>query len=56
MSLFDLPFEEPAPEPEPERERPRLPEPPARKPPESRERRIHTVAELTGRIRMLLEE
>jgi hypothetical protein len=54
MSLFDLPFEEPTPEakaePEPERE------PPARKPPASRERRIHTVSELTRRIRMLLEE
>src|SRR5215204_2997133 len=51
MSLFDLPFEEPTPEaaPEPERERP------AQKPP-SPERRIHTVSELTGRIRMLLEE
>ena len=51
MSLFDLPFEEPTPEaaPEPERERP------ARKPP-SPERRIHTVSELTGRIRMRLEE
>ena len=58
MSLFDLPFEEPTPEaePEPERERPRSPEQPARKPPASRERRIHTVSELTGRIRMLLEE
>ena len=57
MSLFDLPFEEPTPEPEPEpeRERPRLPEQPTRKPP-SPERRIHTVSELTGRIRMLLEE
>jgi exodeoxyribonuclease VII large subunit len=50
MSLFDLPFEEPAPEPEPDRERP------ARRPPAARERRIHTVSELTGRIRMLLEE
>jgi exodeoxyribonuclease VII large subunit len=50
MSLFDLPFEEPAPEPEPERERP------ARKPPAAPERRIHTVSELTGRIRMRLEE
>jgi exodeoxyribonuclease VII large subunit len=52
MSLFDLPFEEPAPEadPEPERERP------ARTPPASHERRIHTVSELTGRIRMRLEE
>ena len=52
MSLFDPPFEEPEPEPE------RRPEPerPARKPPASRERRIHTVTELTGRIRTLLEE
>jgi exodeoxyribonuclease VII large subunit len=50
MSLFDLPFEEPEPEPEPERERP------ARKPAEPNERRIHTVTQLTGRIRMLLEE
>jgi exodeoxyribonuclease VII large subunit len=46
MTLFDLPFEEP--EPEPER--------PARKPPAPQERRIHTVSELTGRIRVLLEE
>jgi exodeoxyribonuclease VII large subunit len=52
MSLFDLPFEEPTPEAEPEPERER----PARKPPASRERRIHTVSELTGRIRMMLEE
>ena len=52
MSLFDLPFEEPTPEAKAEPER----EPPARKPPASRERRIHTVSELTGRIRMLLEE
>src|SRR6188768_1646882 len=51
MSLFDLPFEEPTPEAKAEPER----EPPARKPPASRERRIHTVSELTGRIRMLLE-
>jgi exodeoxyribonuclease VII large subunit len=56
MSLFDLPFEEPEPEPEveakPEPER----EPPARKAPAARERRIHTVSELTGRLRLLLEE
>jgi exodeoxyribonuclease VII large subunit len=50
MSLFDLPFEEPEPAPAPERERP------ARTPPAARERRIHTVSELTGRIRTLLEE
>jgi exodeoxyribonuclease VII large subunit len=50
MSLFDLPFEEPEPEPAPE------PEQPARTPPAARERRIHTVSELTGRIRGLLEE
>jgi exodeoxyribonuclease VII large subunit len=56
MSLFDLPFEEPEPEPEPERERPRLPEQPARTPPAAPERRIHTVSELTGRIRTRLEE
>jgi exodeoxyribonuclease VII large subunit len=54
MSLFDLPFEEPEPEAEPEREpeRPRS----ARKPAAPRERRVHTVSELTGRIRALLEE
>jgi exodeoxyribonuclease VII large subunit len=52
MSLFDLPFEEPTPEAEPEPERQR----PARKPPASRERRVHTVSELTSRIRTLLEE
>jgi exodeoxyribonuclease VII large subunit len=51
MSLFDLPFEEGEPEPEPERE-----QPPARKPPAPRERRIHTVTELTSRLRALLEE
>jgi exodeoxyribonuclease VII large subunit len=51
MSLFDLPFEEPEPEPEPERE-----QPPARKPPAPRERRIHTVTQLTSRLRALLEE
>ena len=54
MSLFDLPFEEPEPEPEP------APDRPARKPPggppAAKERRIHTVSELSGRIRMLLEE
>jgi exodeoxyribonuclease VII large subunit len=64
MSLFDLPFEEPfdsaqgkpdsaqgkpdpgaEPEPAPKRTAPRV-----------RERRVHTVSELTGRIRTLLEE
>jgi exodeoxyribonuclease VII large subunit len=54
MSLFDLPFEEPPIEPEPER--PELPGQAARKPPAPRERRIHSVSELTGRIRRLLEE
>jgi exodeoxyribonuclease VII large subunit len=49
MSLFDLPFEEPEPEP--------APDPEARSPkPLGRERRIHTVSELSGRIRTLLEE
>jgi exodeoxyribonuclease VII large subunit len=47
MSLFDLPFEEPEPEPEPA---------PKRTAPRPRERRVHTVSELTGRIRTLLEE
>jgi exodeoxyribonuclease VII large subunit len=55
MSLFDLPFEEPEPEaaPEPQRTNPRAREPldSARDP-----RRVHTVSELTGRIRTLLEE
>jgi exodeoxyribonuclease VII large subunit len=51
MSLFDLPFEEPEPEPEPERE-----QPPARKPAAPPERRIHTVTQLTSRLRALLEE
>ena len=51
MSLFDLPFEEPEPEPEPERE-----QPPSQKPPAPRERRIHTVTQLTSRLRALLEE
>ena len=47
MSLFDLPFEEPEPEAaaEPTRTRARAPE-----------RRVHTVSELTARIRTLLEE
>ena len=56
MSLFDLPFEEPEPEPEPAppaRSKPRAPEPldSARD-----RRRVHTVSELTSRIRTLLEE
>jgi len=51
MSLFDLPFEEPEPEaeaeaaPAPRHTKPRAPE-----------RRVHTVSELTARIRSLLEE
>jgi exodeoxyribonuclease VII large subunit len=56
MSLFDLPFEEPEPEPEPAppaRSKPRAPEPPD----SARDRRrVHTVSELTSRIRTLLEE
>jgi exodeoxyribonuclease VII large subunit len=51
MSLFDLPFEEPEPEPEPERQQSAPPKPPA-----PRERRIHTVTQLTSRLRALLEE
>jgi exodeoxyribonuclease VII large subunit len=54
MSLFDLPFEEPEPEPAPAaRSKPRAPEPldSARD-----KRRVHTVSELTSRIRTLLEE
>jgi len=47
-SLFDLPFEEPEPEPEP-------PAPTAPPQPPAPVRRILTVSELTGRIRMLLE-
>jgi exodeoxyribonuclease VII large subunit len=50
MSLFDLPFEEPEPEPEPEPQRP------APKAPPARERRIHSVSELSTKIRTLLEE
>ena len=50
MSLFDLPFEEPEPELKPEPERP------AGTPPAAQQRRIHTVSELSGRIRTLLEE
>jgi exodeoxyribonuclease VII large subunit len=46
-SFFDLPFEEPEPE-EPAKE-------PARRAP-SPVRRIHTVSELTARLRLLLEE
>jgi exodeoxyribonuclease VII large subunit len=52
MSLFDLPFEEPEPEPEPAPEPPRAVSPSA----PSRERRVHTVSELSNRIRTLLEE
>lgn len=51
-SLFDLPFEEPEPEPAPVAER----QAPGPTPIEPSPRRIHTVSELTGRIRMLLEE
>jgi exodeoxyribonuclease VII large subunit len=50
MSLFDLPFEEPEPEPEPEPPRA------VRQPAPARERRVHTVSELSNRIRTLLEE
>jgi exodeoxyribonuclease VII large subunit len=52
MSLFDLPFEEPEPAPEPEPQ-------PQRAVPKAapvRERRIHSVSELSNRIRTLLEE
>jgi len=48
MSLFDLPFEEPEPDPEPA--------PPAPTDSARDRRRVHTVAELTARIRTLLEE
>jgi exodeoxyribonuclease VII large subunit len=47
MSLFDLPFEEPEPEPAPA---------PSRAKPRAPERRVHTVSELTARIRTLLEQ
>jgi exodeoxyribonuclease VII large subunit len=50
MNLFDLPFEEPEPEPEPE------PAPVRQKPAPAPERRVHTVSELTSRIRALVEE
>jgi len=53
MSLFDLPFEEPGPEDEDGLQQPPPGAPPA---PPVRERRIHTVSELTGRIRERLEE
>src|SRR5262245_64045558 len=55
MSLFDLPFEEPEPEPlDSARSKPE--EKPARSKPRAPERRVHTVTELTARIRTLLEE
>jgi exodeoxyribonuclease VII large subunit len=47
MSLFDLPFEEPEPDPAPA---------PSRAKPRAPERRVHTVSELTARIRTLLEQ
>jgi exodeoxyribonuclease VII large subunit len=49
-SLFDLPFEEPPPEPAP----PAPPVQPTRPAPAAR--RVLTVSQLTGEIRMLLEE
>ena len=52
-SLFDLPFEEPEPEPLPD---PRSPTLDPRSPiPDPAERRVYTVAQLTARIRALLE-
>src|SRR5262249_32609067 len=45
-SLFDLPFEEPGPDDGDSKPAPLAPEP----------RRVFTVSELTGRIRVLLEE
>jgi hypothetical protein len=65
MSLFDLPFEEPdsaqdKPEPEPEPFNSADGKPPdsspVRRKPRAPERRVHTVSELTTRIRTLLEE
>ncbi|HLG55965.1 MAG TPA: exodeoxyribonuclease VII large subunit [Vicinamibacterales bacterium] len=50
MNLFDLPFEEPEPEPEPE------PAPVRHQPAPAPERRVHTVSELTSRIRTLVEQ
>ena len=47
-TLFDLPFEEP--------DEPARSEPPAAEAPEPERRRVHTVSELNGRIRTLLEE
>jgi exodeoxyribonuclease VII large subunit len=56
-SLFDLPFEEPEPEPEPANRERANPEPGTRnlEPALERERRVYTVAQLTARIRALLE-
>ncbi|HEY1304919.1 MAG TPA: exodeoxyribonuclease VII large subunit [Vicinamibacterales bacterium] len=65
MSLFDLPFEEPLDSdqktPDSARGKPASAEgkaegTPARSKPRAPERRVHTVAELTARIRGLLEE
>src|SRR3954451_13902688 len=69
-SLFDLPFEEPEPEPEPVASEPAqavpapapplAPSPAATSPamaaPVQQPRRVLTVSQLTGRIRVLLEE
>jgi exodeoxyribonuclease VII large subunit len=59
MSLFDLPFEEPEPEPLDSAADPgsaRGKPAPAQTKPRVPERRVHTVSELTTRIRTLLEE
>jgi exodeoxyribonuclease VII large subunit len=54
-SLFDLPFEEEEPEPESTPQPRVVPAPPPPAQPTVATRRILTVSELTGRIRMLLE-
>ena len=55
MSLFDLPFEEPDPLDSAEDSAPGKPAA-ARTKPRVPERRVHTISELTARIRTLLEE
>ena len=58
-TLFDLPFEEPEPDPPAQRDVPAavaIPSPAASPAPIDTSRRVFTVAQLTARIRSLLEQ